>query len=105
MKEATFQIEVCRELRVTFPGCHILKNDPDLQQGFPDLLILFKEKWAALEVKGSYNASHQPNQDYWVDQLEQMSFGAFIFPENREEIFNELRRHFKQRRATARINH
>jgi len=98
MKESAFQAEVIRDLKDIFPGCIVLKNDPNYLQGFPDLLILFRNRWAALEVKASYLAEHQPNQDYYVDLLDGMSFAAFIFPENKDAIFNELQHTFRARR-------
>lgn len=98
MREATFQQEIVRGLRAAFEGCLVIKNDPELQQGFPDLLVLHKNKWAALEVKVERDAPRQPNQDYYIDLLDGMSFGAFIFPENKDVIFKELNKHFSARR-------
>lgn len=81
-----------------FKGCIVLKNDPDYIQGIPDLIILFNDKWAALEVKKSEHASHRPNQDYYVDIMDQMSFASFIYPENKEEVLYELQQAFFSRR-------
>ena len=78
-----------------FPGCVILKNDPTYIQGVPDLIVLYENKWAMLEVKKDSSASHQPNQDYYVDKLGKMSFAAFIFPENVEEVLNDLQQAFR----------
>ena len=83
-----------RLLKERFPGCYIYKTDPRQIQGSPDLLILYKNQWAALEVKASRDASHRPNQDYRVQQMNQMSFAAFVYPENLEETLNELERKF-----------
>lgn len=94
MKESKFQKDLKDELRKRFPGCIITKNDANCIQGIPDLLILYKDKWATLEVKRSANAPHQPNQDYYVERMNQMSFSAFIFPENKEEVLNDLARAF-----------
>lgn len=80
MKESTFQANLIRELKDTIPGCIVLKNDANYIQGFPDLLVLSGDKWAALECKQSASASRQPNQAYYVDRLGEMSFAAFIFP-------------------------
>ncbi len=88
--ESKFQAEVITDIEDLFPGCIILKNDPTYIQGFPDLLILFEDKWAALECKKSKDAIHQPNQDNYVEQLDGMSYAAFIYPENKEDILNEL---------------
>lgn len=88
--ERDFQSKLIKELKVMFKGCIIIKNDPNYIQGIPDLLILYNDRWAALEVKKSEHAHHQPNQEYYVDLMDQMSFAAFIYPENKEEILYEL---------------
>lgn len=90
--ESGFQDRLIDILHERFPGCLTFKVD---KQGFPDLLILYCNKWAALECKRKRNADHQPNQDYWVDVMNRMSFAAFIFPENLEEVLNELEQSFK----------
>ena len=89
-RERDFQAKLIKELKVMFKGCIVLKNDPNYIQGIPDLLILYKDRWAALEVKKSRTANRQPNQEYYVDLMERMSFAAFIYPENKEEILYEL---------------
>ncbi len=94
MLESKFQLELIPELRNLFAGCVILKNDPNYLQGFPDLLILFRDKWAVLEVKKSATARHQPNQLYYVGMANAMSFGSFIFPENKEEVLYDLQQAF-----------
>lgn len=78
-----------------FPGAMVLKNDPNYIQGIPDLTVLYCDKWATLEVKRSENASHQPNQDYYVGLMNQMSFSGFIYPENKEVVLDELQRAFR----------
>lgn len=93
-KESTFQASLIKKLKLMFPGCFILKNDPDYIQGFPDLLILYKDKWAVLECKRSKDASVQPNQRYYLERTNGMSFGRFIHPDNEEEVLNDLRRTF-----------
>lgn len=96
--ESKFQAELITELKDIFKGCMVLKNDANYIQGFPDLLVLYKNKWAALEVKRDEKASRQPNQEYYVDILEDMSYAAFIHPGNKEEILDELQRSFSSRR-------
>lgn len=94
MKETKFQKELKDQIKEMFPGSIVVKNDPNSIQGFPDLSIFWKNKWAILECKKSKNSKHQPNQDYWVEKLNNMSFSAFIYPENRKEIIDGLKRFF-----------
>lgn len=88
--ERDFQAKLIKEIRDRFPGCMVLKNDSSYIQGIPDLLILFEDKWASLEVKRSNTASHRPNQEYYVDLMNDMSFSRFICPENKEDILHEM---------------
>lgn len=95
MLENKFQAKLIKEIKDRFPGCIVMKNDPSYIQGIPDLLILFKNRWAALEVKKSSNASHRPNQDYYVEEMNKMSFASFIYPENKEDVLDGMERSFK----------
>lgn len=95
MLENKFQSKLIKELKKIFPGCIVMKNDSSYIQGIPDLLVLYKNKWASLEVKKSANASKRPNQQYYVDMMNKMSFARFISPENKEEVLDELRKTFK----------
>lgn len=95
MKENRFQSKLIKDLESLFPGCIILKNDSSYRQGIPDLTIFYQDKWATLEVKKNRTASHQPNQDYYVDQMNKMSFSRFIYPENKEEVLHELQQTFR----------
>lgn len=92
-KESGFQDGLRKDLEELLPGCMIFKMDQ--QQGIPDLLVLYRDKWLSLECKQSKDANHQPNQDYYVDEMNRMSFSRFIYPENKGEILNEIRRSFK----------
>lgn len=93
--ERDFQPTVIKELYQMFPDCIIIKTDPSYIQGFPDLLVLYHSKWAALECKKDRYAPHQPNQDQYIRILDQLSYAAFIYPENKEEIFDELQYAFE----------
>lgn len=93
-KESEFQKDVINDIKNRFPGSIILKNDPNYIQGIPDLLILKDGKWAALECKRNKNSKHQPNQDYYVGMLNEMSYASFIYPENKEEVLDELQQSF-----------
>lgn len=94
MLESKFQAELIDKLYKLFPGCVIQKNDPAQLQGIPDLTIYYGKCWAMLEVKGSATALERPNQDWFVESFNSMSFAAFIYPENEQEILNELQRAF-----------
>ena len=94
VKENAFQAALIREIKLLFPGCVVLKNDPNYIQGFPDLTILYKDKWAVLECKKSKTSSKRPNQEYYVNLLGEMSYASFISPENREDVLNELQQAF-----------
>lgn len=94
MLESKFQSNLIKEIKDLFPGSIVLKNDSSYLQGIPDLLVLHKDKWVALEVKKSANAKHQPNQDYYVDKMNEMSLARFIYPENKEDILNEIHKAF-----------
>src|SRR5436189_6402835 len=81
MAEGQYQNRIIRKLEALFPGCLVLKTDPEHRQGIPDLIVLWGKYWAGLEVKTSATSFRQPNQDYYVEQLGEMSFAAYIYPE------------------------
>ena len=90
-KENQFQRTLVKDIRNHYNNeCIVTKLDSGYIQGIPDLLILHKDKWATLECKKSRNAHRQPNQQYYVDKMNKMSFSKFIYPENKEEVLNEL---------------
>lgn len=96
--ERDFQRDLIKELKDIFEGCIVMKNDSSYIQGIPDLIVLFNDRWAALEVKKSRTASHRPNQEYYVDKMDDMSFARFVYPENKEDVLNELQQTFFARR-------
>ena len=93
--EREFQAKLIRELKEQFPGCMVLKLDPNYIQGIPDLLVLYGNRWATLECKRSANACRRPNQDYYISSMNEMSFSRFINPDNKEEILHELQQAFR----------
>ena len=95
MLENKYQANLIKKLKKIFPGCIVMKNDPTYIQGIPDLLILYNDRWASLECKKNASAKKQPNQEYYVGQMNEMSFSRFIYPENEEEILNELQQSFQ----------
>jgi hypothetical protein len=101
--EKQYQAKLIKKLEAMFPGCMVLKNDPALYQGVPDLVVLWHKHWASLEVKLSPMSNRQPNQDYYIENLNEMSFAAYIYPENEEEVLNALQQAFKSPRR-ARVS-
>lgn len=88
--ERDFQAELIKKLRVMLPACYIQKNNPNHQQGIPDLLIIWMNQWAVLEVKKSAHETPRPNQAYFVEKFNEMSFASFIYPENEKEVLDAL---------------
>ena len=96
--ERDFQSGLIKDLKTIFPGCIVMKNDASYIQWIPDLLVLYKDKWATLENKKSAKAHKQPNQEYYVGVMDEMSFSRFIFPENKNVVLKELERFFNEGR-------
>lgn len=99
--ESGFQDRLRDELKAMFPGCMIFKMDQI--QGIPDLLILYKNMWASLECKRGTRSKKQPNQDYYVDLMNNMSFSRFVNKDNKEEVLRDLQQAFESRRTTRDI--
>ena len=90
MRENKYQSLLITRIKNEFPGSLVLKNDSSYIQGIPDLTILHGDRWAVLEVKNRKGAPKQPNQKHYVKALNEMSYSSFIYPENEEDVFNEL---------------
>lgn len=95
MLESKFQAKLIKEIKNRFPGCLVLKNDSGYIQGIPDLLVLYKDKWGSLEVKQDSKSSKRPNQEYYVDLMDNMSFSRFVSPNNKEDVLNDLSKTFE----------
>ena len=93
--ESGFQDRLIDKLENLFPGCMVFKMDQI--QGIPDLLVLYKDKWASLECKRSASAKRQPNQEYYVGKMNEMSFSRFVSPENKEDVLYELQQVFAEK--------
>jgi hypothetical protein len=96
--ESKFQKEFIDKVKERYPGSIALKNDSSYLQGFPDWTILYEDKWAVLEMKKDRGARKQPNQEYYVEKLNNMSFSRFVYPENADEVFEDLDTLFKRKR-------
>lgn len=95
MLERDFERGLKKRLESIFPGCLYLKLDPTAIQGIPDRLVIWQDRWAALELKRSSRAKRQPNQEYYVNMLNGWSFAAFVHPGNVEEVLDALQRAFR----------
>lgn len=94
MLENKFKTNLIKEIRARFSGAIVLHTNPP-PQGIPDLLVLCGGRWAALEGKRENSSSHRPNQDYWIEKMDKMSFARFVSPENKEEVLNAMEQTFK----------
>lgn len=103
MKESQFQRSIIEELKNLFPGCIVMKNDSSYIQGIPDLIVLYKNKWCTLECKKNASSARQPNQEYYVGLMNEMSFSRFICPENKEEVLRDLQQAFSTRRTSRTV--
>ena len=91
-REGAYQSKLIKKIKELLPGAMVLKNDSSYLQGVPDLLVLYNDRWGCLEVKKSANSHHQPNQDYYVEKMNEMSFSAFIYPDNERQVLDALQR-------------
>jgi hypothetical protein len=90
-RESSFQSHVIARLRdLIGDDGFVFAMDGNYIQGFPDVLILYKGKWAALECKKSSKEPFQPNQEYYIDLIDSLSFCRVIYPSIENEVFNDL---------------
>jgi len=101
VNENAYQAKLIKKLKRLFPGIVILKNDSSYIQGMLDLTLLYQDRWATLEVKKDENAPTQPNQRHYQKLMDDMSFSAFIYPENEEEVLAALQEAFTSRRSAC----
>lgn len=92
--ENKYKSELRERIADRFPGCMILKNDEQLMQGIPDMTILYGPYWAVLEVKRDENAPFEPNQEHYLEYLNNMGFASVIFPAIEEEVLDAVQRAF-----------
>ena len=93
--ETKYRRELVKRLEMMFPGAVVTLNDASARQGVPDLTLFYQDKWAMLEVKINPPAAVQPNQAWYVDKFNQMSFARFINPENETEVLYDLQQAFR----------
>lgn len=88
--ESTIQAKVIDKIKQMLPGSIVLKNDANYIQGIPDLSVYWENKWAYLEVKANKDSPHRPNQDYYIDKANNMSFGSFISGDDYKTVLRKL---------------
>lgn len=100
-RENKYQPDLIKRIEDRFSGCLVLKNDEQYRQGIPDLTILYKDRFAVLEVKRDAKEADDaiPNQVRYLQSIRsQGGFATFIYPENEEEVLDALQRSFEARR-------
>lgn len=94
--EGRFKSKFIKNLEETFPDCIVTKLEADFKAGIPDILIVRGKRWATLEAKASKADVTKPRQnkdaqDYYVGKMNKMSFSSYVYPENEQEVLNELK--------------
>lgn len=97
---AGFKTKFIKNLQLEFPDCVVMLTDAQYQQGVPDILMLVGDAWFAFEVKAAANSSRRPNQEWWVDILNRLSYASFVYPENEREVLDEVQQALEARGRT-----
>ena len=69
MLESKIQSKILKELKKV-PECYAYKNITTNRKGIPDIIVCFKGKFVALEVKNEKGKTTQL-QDWNIDQIRQ----------------------------------
>lgn len=89
--EMNFKARFLRELEERLSDLNLVFIDTrPKHRSYPDTIVLGPAYWAALEFKRTKRASHQPNQDYYVKEFRDLGYANFVYPENAEEVLNDL---------------
>lgn len=102
--EGDYKTELIKRIKKRLPGCVVQLMDSSYQQGIPEVLVLYGERWAILEVKKHAKASHRPLQDHFVEKFNDWSFAAFIYPENEKEVLDALQQALQPRAEPTRVS-
>lgn len=91
--ERNFQAVILNRIRNRIPGIIISKGDD--AQGHPDWSFYYCGKTAFLEFKDSANSPFQPNQEFYIQYINDTGgFARVIYPENEREVMNEFYKFF-----------
>jgi Holliday junction resolvase len=90
MKESVFQAKVINWLKDQ--GCYVIKNSAvmGVPTGCPDLVFFKEGFYGFIEAKPNPKARFQPLQKETLKKLDDWSWAKAVYPENWEEIKNEL---------------
>lgn len=92
MLESEFKRKFKNMLEQSYPGCVLVDINPEQFRSFPDLLFLYDKFWATFEMKRTVGSAVRPNQPYWVEKLDNMSFSRFVEPGTAKEVLDDLAR-------------
>lgn len=90
MLESKFKTRLRNRIEKEFPGAIVMHTNPVERRGAPDLVVLYKDKWVALEGKQESKSSHRPLQDYRVEEWNKLSFARFVEPSNEQDVIDDM---------------
>lgn len=90
IKESVFQAKVIKWLKDQ--GCYVIKNSAvmGVPTGCPDLVFFKEGFYGFIEAKPKKSARFQPLQKETLAKLDEWSWAKAVYPENWEEIQEEL---------------
>lgn len=91
--EKDFQKAFIRQIKIILPNSIAIKNDANYLQGFPDWTVIDGPRVYVFEAKAFKNANRQPNQEYYINTINNAGgFARFVYPENMQEVLDEIQR-------------
>lgn len=88
--ESKFKKDTIRRISRKFSKLDLDFIDTSMYRSVPDTFIIAPYVWAALEFKRSEDAPQRPNQNHHIERLNRKGYASFVFPENVEEVLNDL---------------
>ena len=89
--ERDFQKKFISDLRKLGYKCFKQQMNATTRVGTPDLFVFNEGWWGWIEFKKSKNAKKRPGQQENIDWANANSWGSFVYPENRDEVYNYLK--------------
>ncbi len=91
MLESEFKKRTIQRIKDRLPSLDLdFINTKPFNRSMPDTFVIGPWCWAALEFKRSEDADQQANQDYHIERLNRKGYARFVFPENVEEVLDDL---------------